>query len=582
MEHLNHMVTSWATPSQASKIQQWPNGQILFCKKCNNNQPLKIKQLASFVPRDEDKYEEEIEVYKHHLEQTYKLCRPCQTAVEYYIKHQDRQIRAILFDHQLRRREADKTFVQSSHYSSLSTPLKVLLLRFVAFVSCAVLVAMAVYGSGDSFMGQKPPAEMHVVNPMSHLSNSSNKAISASERVENVTRWEQLQDVLPEEMLINLQAMWKYGKNHQMAVVTTGLFTCLLAVLLAGRIRLRRIDALASLLWLAVMGLHLMENYLQTDVPGWLDTLKFSTTSLCCLVGFTATIATRKSTGQRRYRARRYMSGESINSFCSDGALSPRTSSLAASFIPIPPSIPQLARQQLCRTTRRNSPCSLPGRLNRALSLGTIPSLTKTDSGYLFSGSRPPSQTTISKDSPPSDYFSLKSGSRPSSPSISPTPSVAGSVTSSSGSLHHRRPLISPARLNLTGQRLKLFTECVAIQQSPGKLIRKAWPSPNVSDTNVSSNVLQQDVTHVSSHSHNAKSVEGGSIYSETTGQRKDSSSRSSACVVDTTTNLGQQAGDSSRRWKGLCGNILWTSLLGLSLTANVIFASVYLYQGLH
>lgn len=53
MEHLNHMVTSWATPSEASKLQQWPNGQILFCKKCNNNQPLKIKQLASFVPRDE-------------------------------------------------------------------------------------------------------------------------------------------------------------------------------------------------------------------------------------------------------------------------------------------------------------------------------------------------------------------------------------------------------------------------------------------------------------------------------------------------------------------------------------------------
>ncbi|XP_078094842.1 transmembrane protein 201-like isoform X1 [Mustelus asterias] len=307
MEHLNHMVTSWATPSQASKIQQWPNGQILFCKKCNNNQPLKIKQLASFVPRDEDKYEEEIEVYKHHLEQTYKLCRPCQTAVEYYIKHQDRQIRAILFDHQLRRREADKTFVQGSHYSSLSTPLRVLFLRFVAFVSCAVLVAMAVHGSSDLVTGQNPTAEMRKIDPMSRPSNGSSETISPSERrpVRNVTGWEQLLDLMPEEVLMNMQAAWDYGKNHQMAVVTTGLFTCLLAVLLAGRIRLRRIDAVASLLWLTVMGLHLMEDYLQTDVPGWLDTLKFSTTSLCCLVGFTATIATRKSTGQRRYRARR-------------------------------------------------------------------------------------------------------------------------------------------------------------------------------------------------------------------------------------------------------------------------------------
>uniref|UniRef100_UPI00398F1644 transmembrane protein 201 isoform X2 n=1 Tax=Pristiophorus japonicus TaxID=55135 RepID=UPI00398F1644 len=582
LEHLNHMVTSWATPSEASKIQQWPNGQILFCKKCNNNQPLKIKQLASFVPRDEDKYEEEIEVYKHHLEQTYKLCRPCQTAVEYYIKHQDRQIRAILFDHQLRRREADKTFVQTSYYSSLSTPIRVLILRFVAFVSCAVLVAMAIYGPGGPLAGQNPPAETLAAEAMSRPSNGSNET-SEEDAVQDFTGWEELLGMVPEGMLVNLRGAWDYGKNHQMAVVATGLFTCLLAVLLAGRIRLRRIDAVASLLWLMVMGLHLTENYLQTYVPGWLDTLKFSTTSLCCLVGFTATIATRRSTGQRRYRARRYMSGESISSFCSDGALSPCASSSASLFIPIPPSVHQLARQQLCRTARRNSPCSLPGRLNRALSLGTIPSLTRADSGYLFSGSRPPSQSTVCKDSPPSDYFSLKSGSRPSSPSMSPAPSVTGSATSSSGSLHHRRPLISPARLNLTGQRLKLFTERNAVQQGPLKSARHARPTPNASeDANVSGNVLTQEVTRVSSYSHEAKSVEGGSIYSEATGRRKDSSSRSSACVVDTTTNvLSPQASGDAGAWKGLGGKILWKSLLGLSLTANVIFASVYLYQGL-
>lgn len=62
-----------------------------------------------------DNYDEEIEVYKHHLEQTYKLCRPCQTAVEYYIKHQNRQLRALLLNHQLRRsRDADKAFVTVS------------------------------------------------------------------------------------------------------------------------------------------------------------------------------------------------------------------------------------------------------------------------------------------------------------------------------------------------------------------------------------------------------------------------------------------------------------------------------------
>lgn len=60
----------------------------------------------------QDRYDEEIEVFRHHLEQLYKLCRPCQAAVEYYIKYQNRQLRALLLSHQFRRREADQTYMQ--------------------------------------------------------------------------------------------------------------------------------------------------------------------------------------------------------------------------------------------------------------------------------------------------------------------------------------------------------------------------------------------------------------------------------------------------------------------------------------
>jgi len=56
-----------------------------------------------------------------------------------------------------------------------------------------------------------------------------------------------------------------------------------------------------------------------------------------------------------------------------------------------------------------------------------------------------------------SEHFSLLSASCAPSRIPSPAPSVAGSVTSSSGSLRYRRPLISPARLNLKGQKLLLF-----------------------------------------------------------------------------------------------------------------------------
>lgn len=69
--------------------------------------------------------------------------------------------------------------------------------------------------------------------------------------------------------------------------------------------RLRRIDAFSACLWALLLGLHLAGQYLQAASPSWLDTLKFSTMSLCCLVGFTAAVATRKATGTRRFRPRR-------------------------------------------------------------------------------------------------------------------------------------------------------------------------------------------------------------------------------------------------------------------------------------
>lgn len=70
-----------------------------------------LETLSLCLP-PQGRYDEEIEVYRHHLEQMYKLCRPCQAAVEHYIKHQNRQLRALLLSHQFRRREADQTHAQ--------------------------------------------------------------------------------------------------------------------------------------------------------------------------------------------------------------------------------------------------------------------------------------------------------------------------------------------------------------------------------------------------------------------------------------------------------------------------------------
>ncbi|XP_067423442.1 transmembrane protein 201 isoform X2 [Emydura macquarii macquarii] len=579
MEHLNHVVSGTTTFCDPTKPQQWVSSQILLCKKCNNHQTTKIKQLASFAPREEGKYNEEIEVYKHHLEQTYKLCRPCQAAVEYYIKHQNRQLRALLLTHHFKRRETDKTYMQSfcCSSSSMTTPTQVIILRFLTFLSCAFLVLMGSYGSGDPFSLKATAPAPLTSSPMAIGNGTGGRPAAAAENrtIVGVTSWWELLHLLPEQMVKNLSVAWTYGRNHQLAVVVLGLLTCLLAMLLAGRIRLRRIDAFASVLWLLVMGLHLAEKYLKVDTPSWLDMAKFGITSLCCLVGFTAAVATRKSTGQRRYRPRRYLSGDPVALFPNGSGISfPYAAASPSGFMPTPTRILQLTNRQFFRSPRRASSSSLPGRLNRALSLGTIPSLARTDSGYLFSGSRPASQTSQSKDSPLSENYSLLSGSCAPSPIPSPAPSVAGSVTSSTGSLRYRRPLISPARLNLKGQKLLLFPSQSDTLHTPTSLDELTHSDSNVFAAELSpfpkKNLSERGM-------HDTRSVmEKGSICSDNSIKKEDNSSHSSTCVVDTTTK-----GDDPAGWRGRFGNSIIRGLLAMSLTANAIFTSAYLYQSL-
>lgn len=45
-------------------MQYLPTHSNGFCRKCNANQQLKIMQLASFVPMNENKFDAEIEAYK--------------------------------------------------------------------------------------------------------------------------------------------------------------------------------------------------------------------------------------------------------------------------------------------------------------------------------------------------------------------------------------------------------------------------------------------------------------------------------------------------------------------------------------
>ncbi|KAM6219049.1 transmembrane protein 201 isoform 1-T1 [Rhynchocyon petersi] len=569
LEHLNHVVSSVPSPQDPAQPQQWVSSQVLLCKRCSHHQTTKIKQLAAFAPREESRYDEEIEVYRHHLEQMYKLCRPCQAAVEYYIKHQNRQLRALLLSHQFRRQETNQSCMQSFCSSAVKAPVQVIMLRALAFLACAFLLATALYSTGDPFT---PGAALPPALPPSGNGSTApdNSTAQGSEG------WRQLLGLLPEPVLEMLREAWTFGQSHQTGIVVLGLLTCLLAMLLAGRLRLRRIDAFASCLWALLLGLHLAQQYLQAASPSWLDTLKFSTTSLCCLVGFTAAVATRKATGSRRARPRRYFPGDTAGLFPTIPSLAipyPGVGGASpAMLIPTPPGFLPLTNQQLFRSPRRASPSSLPGRLHRALSLGTIPSLSRADSGYLFSGSRPPSQVSRPGEVPVPDYYSLLSRSCLTSPLPSPAPSVAGSLASSSNSLRHRRPLISPARLNLKGQKLLLFPS------TPGEAPNTPSSSDELSPNNGRLVTLEKSPRDTK-HTVDMSAMQAGDrTCSSRSIKKEDDSSQSSACVVDTTTRAGSEE---AAAWRGHFGPTLVRAVLAVSLAANAIFTSAYLYQSL-
>ncbi|XP_026188906.1 transmembrane protein 201 [Mastacembelus armatus] len=560
MIHLNHVSGSLHS-SETPKTQQWVNCQMLLCRKCNNNQSTKIKQLASFIPRDDENYDEEIEAYKHHLEQTYKLCRPCQTAVEYYIKYQNRQLRTVLLNHQLRRTR-DKSFVTNSYSSS--SPMGVILLRALAFLICAVLVGMSFCESSDEPASPSGPQTLSggVVLPKPKLYNESTPKNESSG---DIPILQGLLELLPDKATENAMLVWQHGRDNQLAVVSVGLLTCLIAVFLAGPMRLRRIDAVASVLWFLILSLYLAESYV-TGTSGWMDTAKHSTISLCSLVSFAAAVATRKPLGQRRGRYRRYLAGNcAVPPFSSQPPL--LTPDLADSFVPTPPpNLSKLINRQQSPCKCSDSPSSLPGRLNRALCLGTIPSFKRTDSGYLFSGSKPASQY---KDSPPSDYFSLKSGSHQSSPSPSPTPSIAGSVISSSSSARQRRPLISPARLNICSQKLYLFSAEPEPRLSPPPLSSLYStlepPSP------IHSGYFSPDISPF----HSQNDLRDNSVIDKEEISERGSSSGSSACLVGTTT----QGLENTTPPKGFLKHLFIPGLLLASLTANLLFVSFCMYH---
>lgn len=119
----------------------------------------------------------------------------------------------------------------------MSTPAWLITLRALAFLACAFLVTLAVYGSEDL---SSPSAGSHILKggvapPRHTLQNGPEAKVNDSTRGGQM--WSDLVGLLPEEALENAKLIWESGSNHQMAVASVGLLTCVTGVLMAGPVR---------------------------------------------------------------------------------------------------------------------------------------------------------------------------------------------------------------------------------------------------------------------------------------------------------------------------------------------------------
>ncbi|CAH1155973.1 unnamed protein product [Phaedon cochleariae] len=67
------------TSMTIKKNEPYTNG---LCNYCNNNQQLKVYQLANFTPINDNNYDMEVEHFQEQLEKSYKLCKKCEKVVK--------------------------------------------------------------------------------------------------------------------------------------------------------------------------------------------------------------------------------------------------------------------------------------------------------------------------------------------------------------------------------------------------------------------------------------------------------------------------------------------------------------------
>lgn len=116
----------------------------------------------------------------------------------------------------------------------MASPVSVVLLRILALLICVFTIAATFYklpNTLNSQVGQQTLSGGVIPDKPANDSRASDQEAPAP------TAFQDLWELLPDQLTDSVQVVWQYGRNNQIAVVSVGLLTCLTAIFIAGPIR---------------------------------------------------------------------------------------------------------------------------------------------------------------------------------------------------------------------------------------------------------------------------------------------------------------------------------------------------------
>ncbi|CAH1980130.1 unnamed protein product [Acanthoscelides obtectus] len=174
-----------------SNVKTEPSTNYL-CTYCNNNQQLKVYQLAKFTPLNEDKYDIEIEHFQKQLEKAYKLCKKCESVLKTTLDRQHswifgNRLKSLkkkgmsLIDLTKSSQGFSKKYKQSIFWKSI----RYTLILLSMLMMCNVLKIKVEYPSD---MKVKLPEKYDVIiNDLSEVVNNSSAALN--KEIDNLNKY---------------------------------------------------------------------------------------------------------------------------------------------------------------------------------------------------------------------------------------------------------------------------------------------------------------------------------------------------------------------------------------------------------